>query len=139
MGSSDMALVVSTGGATKKGLYLQSDAALRALFPDGSLESSVEYLDDPNWDEFPTIGKALKAIAEGEECMTVAVCPSVDVWAVGVGMKSKSRSAAAKAALATSLILQKIEAEEELPEEFEELTQLSEFVELAKEAKSLEA
>jgi len=137
--SSDMALVVSTGGATKKGLYSQSEAALRALFPDGTLESSVEYLDDPNWSEFPTIGKALKAIAEEEECFTVAVCPSADVWAVGVGMKSKSRSAAAKAALATSLILQKIEAEDDLPEEFEELTQFAEFVELAKEAKSLEA
>lgn len=98
------ALVLSTTGGNRKGLYSQADTALAQFIADPTVD--VVYHDDPEWKLFPAVGAALKKIHESEECMCVAVCIPTAVWAVGVGMKNKARVMAAKAALAVSIALQ---------------------------------
>lgn len=125
------ALVVSTDGKTRRGLYSNADRAVSSLL--GGSAAEAEYHDDANWDHFPTVGKVLKEIATAEECMTVAVCYSRDVWGVGVSMQGKNRFAAAKVALAASLALKA----EEIGEEWDlsEFPAIAEFVDEARRAR----
>lgn len=130
-GMSPIALVLSSEGKGRKGgLYAIADRAVGHLLGE---DTQVEYVDDANWDIFPRIGQALKEIATAEECMTVAVCPERDLWAVGVGMKGKDRYTAAKAAFAASLALQIEEMGEEA--DLSEFPALVDFVEEARAAR----
>jgi len=130
-GLSNFALAVSTDGKTKKGLYSNAERALAHLLND---LSGLQYHDDANWDHFPQVGAALKELAPAEECLTVAVCPDRDIWAVGVSMKGKDRFAASKAALAASLALQAEEMGEEV--DLSEFPSLAEFVEEARTSRT---
>jgi len=125
------AVVLTTLGTGRKGLYGKAEAALAALVEDPAAD--IVYHDDPNWELFPTVGNAVKAITGTEECQTVAVCVSLNVWAVGVGMKGKNRFMAAKAALATAIALQNVETGTEV--NYEEFSSLQEVVEEAAEAR----
>merc|ERR1712087_831497 len=101
------ALAVCTDGKNRQGLFSAADRALQVLLEN---PSEVVYDDDCNVAKYTAVGKALKSIAPAEECICVAICPSRECWAVGIGMKGKARWAAAKAALATTLA---IKAEDE--------------------------
>lgn len=127
-----VALVCSTDGKAGGGLYSQADEALNKFVPEAATE--VEYLDDFEWKNFPAVGMALKELAEKEECMCLAVCPSRGLWAVGVGMKGKERLRAAKAAIAGSLALQGAELDTELPD----LDGLDVFMDFVEEARQLD-
>mmetsp|Transcript_95242 Transcript_95242/g.164512 ORF Transcript_95242/g.164512 Transcript_95242/m.164512 type:complete len:397 (+) Transcript_95242:2-1192(+) len=127
-----VALVVRTDGKAARGLYSQGGEALTKFCPDEA--SEVEYLDDFDWKKFPAVGMALKELAEKEECMCLAVCPSRVLWAVGVGMKGKERLRAAKVAMAAALALQGTELDTELPD----LEGMDVFMEFVDEARALE-
>eukprot|EP00747_Dinoflagellata_sp_TGD_P098535 gnl/TRDRNA2_/TRDRNA2_167476_c0_seq9.p1 gnl/TRDRNA2_/TRDRNA2_167476_c0~~gnl/TRDRNA2_/TRDRNA2_167476_c0_seq9.p1 ORF type:complete len:580 (+),score=116.00 gnl/TRDRNA2_/TRDRNA2_167476_c0_seq9:113-1852(+) len=122
------ALALCTDGKTRKGLYSHVEDILSMLLEDKTGE--VEYVDDANWENFPTVGQALKAHGDKEECMAVAICQSRSVWAVGVGGKGKVRFSAAKVALATSLYLQKEGMGLDVPD----LTEFTAFTEFVREA-----
>jgi len=126
------ALVVSTDGKSRKALYTNADKALEKVLGE-EWKSEVEYHDDAGWENFPTIGARLTEIAPAEECMTVAVCSSRDVWAVGVGMQSKNRYNAAKLALATSLAMKLEESGEDC--DLAEVSNLEEFIQQARTAR----
>jgi hypothetical protein len=99
------AVVVTTDGTKRKGLYSSADKVLCDLV--GDVEAEIEFHDDCDWKEFPTVGAALKQqIADKEECLCVATCPSKMIWAVGVCMKGKPRWQAAKVAIATAIVMQ---------------------------------
>lgn len=130
----DEALTITTQGKRRKGLYNQAEACINALMPDGAAD--IEYHDDANWEDFPAVGIALKAIADKEECMTIATSASRDIWAVGVGMRGNSRFTAAKAAMAVALALQAMDnGDGSIPEEIAEMTAMCEFIEEAKESR----
>merc|ERR550525_1068555 len=123
------ALVVSSDGKTRKALYSNADKAIELMIGEQE-KSEVEFHDDANWENFPMIGTRLTLKAPHEECMTVAVCQSRDVWAVGVSMQSKNRHQAAKLALATSLALKLVDMGEEL--DLSEIPSIEEFIEEAR-------
>jgi len=125
------ALVVSTDGKTRRALYTNADKAITLLL--GEDKDEIEFHDDANWENFPMIGARLTEIAPAEECMTVAVCSSRDVWAVGVSMQSRNRLNAAKLALATSLALKLEETGEDC--DLSEVPSIEEFVEEARRAR----
>eukprot|EP00933_Yihiella_yeosuensis_P023559 TRINITY_DN18352_c0_g1_i1.p1 TRINITY_DN18352_c0_g1~~TRINITY_DN18352_c0_g1_i1.p1 ORF type:complete len:730 (-),score=180.11 TRINITY_DN18352_c0_g1_i1:56-2245(-) len=125
-------LVVATEGNARKGLYSQADGALESLL--GDMLSEVEYIDDPEWSQFPVVGAALKELAEKEECLVVAICPTRALWAVGVGMKGKNRWMAVKVALAALVGIQEIELGEELPD-LSQASAISDFMEEATSAR----
>lgn len=134
------AVAISTEGTKRKGLYSHVDQAIGPLLlelgvPEEELQKAVEYKDDANWSQFPSVGAALKAIAPAEECLCVAVCASVGVWAVGVGMKGKARYSAAKAAILGSLALAAEEAGSEV-DFSEELPSIAEYIEEVKAARA---
>mmetsp|Transcript_27426 Transcript_27426/g.50394 ORF Transcript_27426/g.50394 Transcript_27426/m.50394 type:complete len:658 (-) Transcript_27426:168-2141(-) len=124
-----VAFVVATDGTKRKGLYSRADEELSKFLEEPGTE--VEYHDDFDWKKFPVVGLALKELAEAEECMCVSMCPSRNLWAVGIGMKGKSRFQAAKVAMATSLALQRVELDEEMPD-LEDIKTFEEFVEEAR-------
>lgn len=126
------ALVVATDLTSRKGLYNSTDSVLAALA--GEHAGDVQFHDDAEWKNYPGVGDALKQLAKGEECMTVAVCMPKAVWAVGVGMKGKCRYGAAKLALATAMALQQLDlGEEEV--DLSEFTHFQEFVDEARESR----
>merc|ERR1712125_21021 len=91
------AVVVVCDG--KKGsLY---SAAAQVLATVATDESEIQYLDDPNWSQFPEVGAVLKTIAPEEQCFQIAIHTGLGVWAVGVGGRSPNRTKATKLALAT--------------------------------------
>merc|ERR1719383_999978 len=123
------ALVVSSdakGGA----IYSQADKMLESILGENAEDHIVLY-DDFNWERFPQIGAQLKRIATVEECMTVALCASHSIWAVGVAMKGKSRFAAARAALAAALAVDAVEAGEEVC--FDDAPRFERFVDEARQ------
>lgn len=123
------AVVLTTQTASgRKGIYGKAEAILDVLL-GGDHKTLIEFHDDPQWAVFPTVGKAIKAITSAEECQNVAVCPSINCWAVGVGMKGKARFAAAKVAIAAAIALQKAEVGEDI--DYEENPGLAEIVEEA--------
>merc|ERR1712008_667751 len=105
--------------------YTNADKAIVLMIGEEE-NAEIEFHHDENWDNFPMIGTRLTEIAPAEECMTVAVCSSRDVWAVGVSMQSKNRLAAAKLALATSLALKLDESGEEC--DLSEVPSIEEFI-----------
>jgi len=125
-------LVVAADASAKKSLYSHADVAVKTVL--GDLAGEVEYVDDPNWSEFPGIGSALKLLAEKEECFVVAISPSHSLYAVGVAMKGKVRYSAAKVALAAQVALQQVEIGEDLPD-ISECGPLADFIEEARAAK----
>mmetsp|Transcript_66631 Transcript_66631/g.185760 ORF Transcript_66631/g.185760 Transcript_66631/m.185760 type:complete len:228 (+) Transcript_66631:1061-1744(+) len=129
-GLPNLAIAVSTEGK-RKGLYSSSDRLLNHILGD-SAKDDVEYHDDHDWSKLPYVGDALKRVANAEECMCVATCPLQGVWAVGVGMKGANRTSAAKAAIATALALNAIDAGETL--DLSEFQGFEAFVEEARNA-----
>eukprot|EP00928_Gymnodinium_smaydae_P009376 TRINITY_DN13500_c0_g2_i2.p1 TRINITY_DN13500_c0_g2~~TRINITY_DN13500_c0_g2_i2.p1 ORF type:complete len:569 (-),score=110.75 TRINITY_DN13500_c0_g2_i2:165-1871(-) len=128
--SSDEALVLCTDGG-RRALYSQADEALNYLA--GEAKGDIQYFDDASWEKFPQIGSILKTNAPREECLMVGVCPSLDVWAVGVGMKGKNRYLACKAALAATIAILRLEVEGELPD----MSEFAEVIELVEEARCI--
>jgi len=132
-GMGDEALVVSTDGTKRKGLYSRADEALKHILAamgvaEADIGASVEYHDDANWERFPAVGEALKRMAPAEECICVSVCPAFNVWAVGVGMKGKARFNAAKAAMAGALAVVFEEAGDGAIDFGEDLPSVAEFI-----------
>jgi hypothetical protein len=127
----DNGLVVSSDGNRRKGLYSQAASAI-AILTEG--RGDVEYIDDPNWSNFPQIGKALLASGSKEECMEVGVCTALNVWAVGMGGKTKTRRPATKAALAGAIGVHILNTEGALPD-LAEFPQVVEFIEEAQAKK----
>lgn len=128
------AMVVSTDGNKSKGFYGQADRALELLLPSlgvevGEVEELVEFQDDPNWEHFPAIGAQLKRIASAEECICVAVCRTLGVWAVGVGMKAKARYGAAKVALVGAMVVAAAEVGDDIADFAQEMPAMAEFIE----------
>lgn len=121
------ALAVSCGGS-RKGLYSRADEVLESVLPGCKEENLIDYLDDPDWSKFPMVGMALKEVAEKEECMCVAVCPSRSAWAVGIAGKGKTRWQAAKVAIAATLLWEEEEPIVESPD-------MIDFVEEARQAR----
>jgi hypothetical protein len=70
-----------------------------------SVETDIEFVDDPSWENFPEVAAALEEYAIDSECLHIAVCGSAGVWAAGVGSKWKTRNVAAKVAIGTVLAL----------------------------------
>jgi len=73
-------------------------------------ENMVVYHDDPQWEDLPAVGSAVKSVCRGyEECFTVAICPSANVWSVGISMNVVNRYAAANVALGAALAVQTLD------------------------------
>lgn len=125
------ALALGSDGTKRKALYTNADKVIAELVADP--EADIEYVDDSDWSKFPTIGAALKEVAEKEECLCVAICRARSAWAVGVGMKGKPRFQAAKVALAASMLWQASEGGEDMPEL--ECTAMLDFVEEVRQAR----
>jgi hypothetical protein len=87
----------------RKALYTHVDKFL-AEFVE-SVETDIEYVDDPNWEQFPEIAAALEEYNVQDYCLHVAVCGNAGVWAASAGRKWKTRNAAAKVALGAVLAL----------------------------------
>lgn len=122
------ALAVSTDGTKRKALYANAEKVLADLV--GDPENDIEYHDDFDWKNFPTVGAALKEIADKEECLCVAVCRSQSTWAVGVGMKGGPRWKAAKVAIAATILWQA----QDSGEDFSQMENTS-FLEFAEEVR----
>lgn len=74
------------------------------------VEEAIVVEDDPDWTNFPDIGKAVTAGLGGvEKCYSVAIAPGLCRWAVGVSTGLKGRLAASKLALASSIAFESIE------------------------------
>lgn len=129
-GSACEGLVLSMQGkgSSKPGLY-SSAAKVLEIF----MTEEAELHDDPNWDNLPEIGAALKEISTVEECLTVAISREHNVWGVGVCTKGKGRYAAAKAALAVAVAVQLHDLGEE--PDLSEYPALASLVEEAREAR----
>jgi len=69
----------------------------------GSLDDNLELHHDENWTEFVGTGIALQLVGAPEYSFCVAVCPSKELWGVGIAKKWKQREAAAKLALCVAL------------------------------------
>jgi len=63
-------------------------------------EEDVHFHHDPDWEQFPEVGEALKRANGEEDCFAVVECASLGKWAVGVASGKKGREAAGKLALA---------------------------------------
>merc|ERR1719265_2045116 len=98
----DSALAVSTEGK-QKSLHSEAASLLPSLLE--TLDAKEEYIDDAKWDKLPEVGAGLKEVATTEECFCVAMCASIGIWAVGVGMKGQHRLSAARLALTASLAI----------------------------------
>lgn len=72
-------------------------------------KAAIKYIDDPNWEQFPEIGAALKQHGEEQAPMMLAVCQEASAWAIGFGYSASHRNAAAKAAMAVSIVMAKAE------------------------------
>eukprot|EP00811_Abedinium_folium_P008113 NODE_17493_length_939_cov_13.056650.p1 GENE.NODE_17493_length_939_cov_13.056650~~NODE_17493_length_939_cov_13.056650.p1 ORF type:complete len:204 (+),score=70.88 NODE_17493_length_939_cov_13.056650:111-722(+) len=97
------AIALCTDGKTRKALYNSIDAVLQHLMPDA--QNAVEYLDDPEWKQFPEVGSAVQVHGNEEVSLQVALCAGNMTWAAGFGSKWTSRHQAAKVALAATLVL----------------------------------
>jgi len=124
------ALVLCTDGG-RRALYNKADAAIAHVLG----EKDVEYHDDPNWDTFPAVGKAVEKATGAQECLCVAVSPLAGLWAVGVGNKGQNRQKAAKVALAAQIAIQMADVGEEV--DCSEFPALAEFIEEARAAKDV--
>lgn len=87
----------------RKALYSHVDKFLSEFVE--SIETDIEFVDDPNWENFPEVAAAMEEYKLEDACLHIAVCGSAGVWAAGVGRKWKTRNQAAKVALATVLAL----------------------------------
>eukprot|EP00405_Crypthecodinium_cohnii_P017112 CAMPEP_0206452302 /NCGR_PEP_ID=MMETSP0324_2-20121206/19868_1 /ASSEMBLY_ACC=CAM_ASM_000836 /TAXON_ID=2866 /ORGANISM="Crypthecodinium cohnii, Strain Seligo" /LENGTH=526 /DNA_ID=CAMNT_0053922373 /DNA_START=97 /DNA_END=1677 /DNA_ORIENTATION=- len=106
------ALVLSTQTCARKGLYDKATDLLENLLSEGVADITEH--DDPNWEQFPIVGAVIKEKMGTEECLSIMLCPQLNCWAVGVGMKAQMRKQAAKAALAITAALQHVEFGQEV-------------------------
>jgi hypothetical protein len=88
----------------RKALYNHVDKFLSEFVEN--VETDIEFVDDPTWENFPEVAAAMEEYKLEDACLHIAVCGSAGVWAAGVGRKWKTRNAAAKVALGTVLALQ---------------------------------
>lgn len=103
-------IVFRTTGKNLPNFYSVAAQELHSIVQASSLE--IQYIDDPDWRQFPNVGKLVQQISGFEECQLIAFCPALQLWAVGVGSRIKSRTTAAKAAMAVALCIYKIDAGE---------------------------
>jgi len=96
-------MLISAEEGSRKGLYAHVDKILAQFVS----KEDIEYVDDPDWVQFPEVASALTEAGYNikDHCLNVAVCGVASVWAAATGNKWKSRNAAAKVALATMLAL----------------------------------
>jgi len=125
-------IALANNGTGRRNLYFSADAAL-AHFIGEDLIDQVQYIEDPDWENFPVVGAAIKEAMGKEECMTIAVLEPACCWAVGVGMKGKNRQVAAKVALAATMAIQTADVGEAMG--FEDFPDLQEFVEEARKVR----
>lgn len=88
-------------------LYQGIDAVLKDLV--AAPEEDITFLDDPNWDQFPEVGQALKPHSSVEEPIQLSTCSNLGCWGVGVGRTPDARRATAKVALAAMIALKAAE------------------------------
>eukprot|EP00931_Biecheleriopsis_adriatica_P117688 TRINITY_DN93186_c0_g1_i1.p1 TRINITY_DN93186_c0_g1~~TRINITY_DN93186_c0_g1_i1.p1 ORF type:complete len:588 (+),score=142.09 TRINITY_DN93186_c0_g1_i1:67-1830(+) len=100
-------------GMPSEGPCLYYDKQLSEIFRNGnyflqevlgdSLDGQVAIVHDPDWEEMPEIGEAIKQAGGEENCYAVATLPSQGIWGVGVAGGWKPRESAAKLALSVAL------------------------------------
>eukprot|EP00913_Durusdinium_trenchii_P010071 g9450.t1 len=91
-------------------LYQSIDAVLKDLV--ASPEEDITFIDDPNWDQFPEVGQALKPHSQVEEPIQLSTCSNLGCWGVGVGRTPDARRATAKVAVAAMIALKAAEVGE---------------------------
>ena len=91
-------------------LYQGIDAVLKDLV--ASPEEDITFIDDPNWDQFPEVGQALKPHSTVEEPIQLSTCSNLGCWGVGVGRTQDARRATAKVAIAAMIALKAAEVGE---------------------------
>jgi len=84
-----------------QGLMSSAQHILSEIWPDDATQVTMQH--DPNWEEFPEVGEALKAAGLEEQCFVLATCTSLSKWAIGLGGKWKNREQAARLALCVAL------------------------------------
>merc|ERR1712194_899628 len=62
-----------------------------------------ELIDDPEWQDFPEIGRALLAAGGEERSLCLAILPGSSIWAVGVFGKGKVREPTARLAFCVAV------------------------------------
>lgn len=71
---------------------------------DENLWSSIEYLDDHDWANFPELAEAFKAAGGEVLGLCIAVHPELPIWAVAAASNKKARLSTARAALCLALL-----------------------------------
>ncbi|CAE7203864.1 Caltractin [Symbiodinium natans] len=122
-------LALLAGNWRRKTLLDAADDALAAALGEEADEVYLE--DDPDATKFGSVFEAVKEKSGLEEQITVAISPTQELWAVGVGSQGKPRAAAAKVALATEVALYQADCGEAV-----DLSQLSTFAAFVEEARS---
>ena len=118
-------LVLRCSGDRSSGLYGNSEEILRLLAGD----ALVEEYDDPSWTTFPEVAAALQALDPSlRDCICVAVCRGLGVWAVGVGSRARNRRDASRIALAGAIAAQSLVASEALPAQLSHYTPFMVFL-----------
>uniref|UniRef100_A0A7S4QSC1 Uncharacterized protein n=1 Tax=Alexandrium monilatum TaxID=311494 RepID=A0A7S4QSC1_9DINO len=69
----------------------------------GDVAAAVQFTHDPDWVEFPEVGKAMKEAGAEENCFCVATYPAGGKWAVGIANGWKGRESASKLSLCLAL------------------------------------
>lgn len=128
------AIVFSTEGVGRTRLHGLIDVTLDKLVMD--IEKDVDYFDDERGERFPSIAEEVSHFG-GEEPLSLAVCPSYNVWAVGVGLQQRTRRFSAKIALVAALVMQSQEEGGDDVTQFDPL--VTSFVKEVKEAKDASA
>jgi hypothetical protein len=106
-------LVLLCSGDRSSGLYGNSEEILRLMAGD----AAVEEFDDPDWSTFPQVAAALQAFAPScRDCVCVAVCRTLGVWAIGVASRKKNRYDAARIALAGAIAAHSLVVGNALPD-----------------------
>lgn len=101
----DAVAVATDHGASP--LYQSLDGLISHLL--SSEEVSIDYIDDPKCEQFPSIYAALKQYTEGQEPIQLAVLGSLGCWGIGAGRSPDCRLAAAKLAVASMITLRAAE------------------------------
>merc|ERR1712217_885022 len=82
-------------------LFSEAHHILQAFFPEG-VTDVVTFCHDPEGTEYPEVYEAWKEAGQEERMATIATCPSLGQWAVGLGGK-KNAERAAKLAIALTI------------------------------------
>lgn len=65
--------------------------------------AQVDIFDDAGWEMFPQVGNALRRAGGQEQCMSIAICPELGKWGVGLAGRKKLRENVARLALCVAI------------------------------------